>query len=264
MNIQQEKDEASLHIVYYTDPLCCWSWAFEPQWRRLRYEFGRQIRWRYCMGGLLPNWDTFNDPMNAINRPVQMGPLWLEAKYMSGMPIQDQIWITDPPSSSYPACIAVKCAGLQSAEAEEIYLRRLREAVMLHTKNIAQQQVLIDVATTLTQNIPGILDIDIFKNDLKNGNGYEAFRNDLQKASYHKISRFPTLTISAQNKAVMIVGYRPYSVLLQAIAAVMPDMVPEQQTINAADYIRYWHGTTNREVEEFIEVNNSVKNKVNM
>ena len=31
-----EAESVSLSIEYYTDPLCCWSWAFEPQWRRLR------------------------------------------------------------------------------------------------------------------------------------------------------------------------------------------------------------------------------------
>lgn len=216
------------------------------------------------MGGLLPNWESFNDPMNAINRPVQMGPLWFEAKYISGMPIQDQIWITDPPSSSYPACIAVKCAALQSAEAEEAYLRKLREAVMLHTKNIAQQQVLIDIAATLAKDIYGILDIEQFKNDLQNGNGYEAFRKDLLQVRYHKISRFPTLTISANNKAVMIVGYRPYSVLLDAIAAVAPDLEPVQRPIDAADYIRYWHGATEREVQEISSTNNSIKSTIDV
>src|SRR6478609_7542743 len=117
--MEQEKEEAVLQIVYYTDPLCCWSWAFEPQWRRLRYELGNQMRFRYCMGGLLADWEKYNDPMNAVSRPSQMGPLWFEAKYISGMPIREHIWHKDPPASSYPACIAVKCAALQSAAAEE-------------------------------------------------------------------------------------------------------------------------------------------------
>src|SRR4051812_40504790 len=117
---------AIVNIVYYTDPLCCWSWAFEPQWKRLQYEFGSQLSWHNCLGGLLQSWEAFNDPINAINRPLQMGPLWFQAKHISGMPVYDRIWIEDPPSSSYPACLAVKCAGLQSAQAEEVYLRRIR------------------------------------------------------------------------------------------------------------------------------------------
>lgn len=108
-----------LEITYYTDPLCCWSWAFEPQWRRFLYEFRGKIRYRYCMGGLLPQWNNYNDAINSVTRPIQRGPVWMHAKQMSGMPIDQNIWMRDPPSSSYPACIAVKCAALQSPYAEE-------------------------------------------------------------------------------------------------------------------------------------------------
>src|SRR5215218_1622348 len=101
-----------VQIVYYTDPLCCWSWAFEPQWRKLRYQFGDNLTWRYCMSGLLPGWNQFTDNLNAVSRPVQMGPIWMEAAHISGMPISNRIWITNPPTSSYLSCIAVKCAEL--------------------------------------------------------------------------------------------------------------------------------------------------------
>jgi hypothetical protein len=69
-------EEDLVEITYYTDPLCCWSWAFEPQWRRLRYEYSGKIKWRYRMGGLLPDWSSFSDPMNDVSRPIQMGPFW--------------------------------------------------------------------------------------------------------------------------------------------------------------------------------------------
>ena len=42
-----------LTAVYYTDPLCCWSWAFEPHWRRLRDEFGGALDCRYRMAGMI-------------------------------------------------------------------------------------------------------------------------------------------------------------------------------------------------------------------
>ena len=138
-----------LQITYYTDPLCVWSWAFEPQWRRLRYEFGDQLRWRYRMGGLIRDWRTFSDPLNDISRPVQMGPLWSQARHTSGMPINDRIWFDDPPTSSYPACLAVKAAELQSQGAGERYLRRVREAVMLEGRNVTKRDVLLMLAVDL-------------------------------------------------------------------------------------------------------------------
>src|SRR5687768_15102586 len=88
-----------LEIVFYTDPLCCWSWAFEPQWRKLRYEFEGEFSWRYCMGGLIPSWKNFNDVTNFVSRPIQMGPVWMEASHNSGMKIESSIWAEDPPAS---------------------------------------------------------------------------------------------------------------------------------------------------------------------
>src|SRR5436305_1999889 len=100
---QRESVKADqLQIVYYTDPLCCWSWAMEPQLRRIQFEF-REISWRYCMGGLLPEWKNYNHEVNSVSRPIQIGPVWMHAGQVSGMPMDTTIWMRDPPQSSYPA-----------------------------------------------------------------------------------------------------------------------------------------------------------------
>src|SRR5512143_835188 len=134
---------AAVAVVCYTDPLCSWSWAFEPQWRRLRFEGGDRLAWRYRMGGMIPDWSRYSDPVNAVSRPLQMAPQWFEVRHVTGMPIDERIWFEDPPASSHPACIAVKAAELQSSEAAELYLRRLREAVMLDRRNIARREILL-------------------------------------------------------------------------------------------------------------------------
>jgi predicted DsbA family dithiol-disulfide isomerase len=163
---QSEKLSGLLEITYYTDPLCCWSWAFEPQWRRLLYEFKGKVKYRYCMAGLLPGWDNYNDSINSVSKPIQMGPVWMHAKQLSGMPIEQNIWMSDPPSSSYPACIAVKCAAFQSLRAEEHFLRMLREAVMIRGENISKEEVIFNLAEKLAA-IDGEFKITRFKEDIK-------------------------------------------------------------------------------------------------
>lgn len=247
----QKREAAVVDIVYYTDPLCSWSWAFEPQWRRLRYEYGDQLRWRYCMGGLLPNWEAFNDPFHAVSRPVQMGPLWYETKYISGMPIRERIWMDDPPASSYPGCMAVKCAALQSPQAEEALLRSLREAVMMEEKNIARQEVILQVAREVESRLPTAFSYERFEQDLLRGAGYEPFRKDLQQVAYQKISRFPTLTLTRSGgTGVIIVGYRPYVVLLEALSVVAPGLKPVQNALGIEEYQRCWGSATERELKE--------------
>jgi putative protein-disulfide isomerase len=252
----ETKEAGSVQIEVYTDPLCCWSWGLEPQWRKLRFAYKGKLKWRYRMGGLIPNWETFNDPMNAISRPLQMGPLWMEARYTTGMPIADKVWFQNAPSSSYPACIAVKAAELQSPVAAENYLRRVREAVMLHGQNIANWDVLLRVGKELTQEHPDMLDADRFEADLSGQEARKAFEEDLRQVRLHNISRFPTLTMRREGagEGVMIVGYRPYEALEKALHQVAPELEPIQHTTDALEYRRYWGGVAERELQEVLKV----------
>ncbi|MCC9137021.1 DsbA family protein [Pontibacter silvestris] len=250
-NKESENEAGLVEIQVYTDPLCCWSWAFEPQWRKLRYEFSGKIRWRYRMAGLIPNWNTYRDPVNHVNKPIQMGPVWLEAKHLSGMPLEDKVWFHNPPVSSYPSCIAVKCAGLQSAEAAEMYLRRVREAVMLHGKDISQREVLLEVARELARESPDLLNLTEFEHELSGEAARRAFEEDLKQVRYHRISRYPALTINKPGQpGLLIVGYRPYEALVSTLKKVAPELEPVQQVKNAEEYRKFWNGATDREIEE--------------
>ncbi|WP_276496228.1 DsbA family protein [Pontibacter litorisediminis] len=254
-NKQEESTHAgSVEIEVYTDPLCCWSWALEPQWRKLRFLYQGRLKWRYRMGGLVPNWDAFSDPMNAVSRPLQMGPLWMEARYTSGMPLKDKVWFDNPPSSSYPSCIAVKAAELQSPMAAENYLRRVREAVMLHGQNIAEWEVLLKASKELAQAQPGMLDADRFSEDINGSEARKAFEEDLKQVRLHNISRFPTLTMRREGagEGVMIVGYRPYEALEQALHQVAPELEPIQHTTDELEYRRYWGSIIKRELQEVL------------
>lgn len=235
----------ALHITYYTDPLCSWSWAFEPQWRRLRYEFGAQIGWRYRMGGLLPDWQKFDDPLNAVSRPAQMGPYWLQVQHLSGMPLDELIWVEDPPASSYPAGLAFKAAELQGAEIAEQYLRRLREGVMLERRNIAHWNVLVELA----HEVPG-MDAARLLADLQDTPATEAFREDLKDVSYREIGRFPTLILRVPDgRATIIVGHRPYDALREAVAYIAPGLEPHLQP-DLVGYVRHWGSLTVAEAAE--------------
>ncbi|MGN6195135.1 MAG: DsbA family protein [Ginsengibacter sp.] len=245
---QSEKLSGLLEITYYTDPLCCWSWAFEPQWRRLLYEFKGKVKYRYCMAGLLPGWDNYNDSINSVSKPIQMGPVWMHAKQLSGMPIEQNIWMSDPPSSSYPACIAVKCAAFQSLRAEEHFLRMLREAVMIRGENISKEEVIFSLAEKLAA-IDSEFKITRFKEDIKSDKALEALRKDVQEVQYRRINRFPSLVIrNKNNNGVLVSGYRPYSVLLDPIKQMVE--VKETKKINPKRYKDHWPFITERELAE--------------
>ncbi len=246
--------QALVQVEYFTDPLCSWSWAFEVQWRRLRYECAERLSWRYRMGGLIASWRSYDDPLNDIRSPAQMGPQWFEVHEMSGMPLDDHLWQSDPPASSYPACIAVKAAERQGATAVEAYLRRLREAVMMERRNIARHDILLAVAQETAA--AGLFDLDRFCDDLDAAEPTDSFRQDLRDAAYYGIGRFPTLILHRYDgRGIVLVGYRPYEALKAAIEHLVPgitqppEMPPEEL---AVAYVTRWGRVVARELMEVL------------
>lgn len=206
-----------IEMTVYTDPLCCWTWAMNAHWKALRDELkGYLLGIEYKMGGLLPSWKHFSDQVNSIQKPIQMGPEWLHARVVSGAEINNRIWITDPPSSSFPACIAVKCAEMQSAVIGEYYLFALQEAVMVKNLNIADSNILLLVASSISTIFP---DFNLFKfrKDLFGDRGKTAFRKDVQECKYAGINRFPTIIIKSKaGWSVRVTGYQTYESLKRA------------------------------------------------
>jgi predicted DsbA family dithiol-disulfide isomerase len=146
-----------------------------------------------------------------------MGPEWMHAGHLSGVDIDNSIWITDPPSSSFPACIAVKSAELQSKESGARYLYLLREAVMLKCRNIARTAVLLELASDLSGTDPSF-DPFLFRQDLLSGKGLEAFKTDWQETKYRGITRFPTFVLkSPAHNPTLLSGFHTFDSLLKAI-----------------------------------------------
>jgi protein-disulfide isomerase-like protein with CxxC motif len=202
------------------------------------------------LGGLLPDWETYRDPLNDVGRPAQMAPAWREVHHLSGMPLDELVWLVDPPASSYPASVAVKAAELQGAAAGEAYLRRSREAVMLERRNIARREVLLALADEIAGRTPGF-DAARFRRDLEGEEALEAFREDLKDARYQRIGRFPTLLLRIPDgPGVLQVGYRPYPALRAALARIAPGLEPLCQAEDATAYAVSWQGVTAREAAE--------------
>jgi putative protein-disulfide isomerase len=219
----------AVDVTDYRDPLCPWSWALEPQWRRIRSEWGGRLVRRYVMGGMIADWRTFHDPVHSVHSPSQMAAHWYLVRRTTGVPLDERIWHEDPPASSYPACLAVKAAERQGPDAGEAYLRRLREAVMTGRRNIARGEVLLAVADELAGDPPPGLAFDAlqFRDDLIAPEVAEAFHRDLQEIRYRDIRRFPTLVLRAgDGPGIALVGYRPYEVIREALAHLCPGLAP--------------------------------------
>lgn len=153
-----------IDVIYFTDPLCPWSWATEPALRRLEAEFGEQLRLRYVMVGMA----------REVDADHELSEL-LDAIEESGMPADPRVWISGTPRSSHPACLAVKAAAEQGLDGP--YLRRLRLGVMTRRERLDNAEALLAAAREV-----GGMDVARFEIDLHSNAIVEAFGSDRELA----------------------------------------------------------------------------------
>lgn len=151
----------------YTDPACPWSWALQPQLRRLEVEFADALVVRPVMGGLARE---FGSTLSVIGE-------WLEAGAASGMPVDARLWIESPPTSSYPACLAVNAAGEQGPEVQGAYLRVLRQGFACEGRKLDSLETLVDAARSVSG-----LDVARLRVDLGSNATAELLGADLERA----------------------------------------------------------------------------------
>jgi putative protein-disulfide isomerase len=158
---------APIHACLYTDPACPWSWAIQPRLRRLEVEFAGALAVRPVMGGLAREFGP------ALGTVAQ----WLDAGADSAMPVDARLWIESPPSSSYPACLAVNAAGEQGLEVQGAYLRTLRQGFACERRKLDSADALLDAA----RSVPG-LDVGRLRVDLGSNATAELLGADLERA----------------------------------------------------------------------------------
>jgi predicted DsbA family dithiol-disulfide isomerase len=242
-----------VHLVYYTDPLCSWSWVFEGTWRRLRWEFGPLLQYEYRMGGLYADVQAYHDPINDVGNPAHVAPQWLEISTRTGVPLNPALWESHPPSSSYPACIAFKAARSFGPEFADAYLRRLRELAMVEAADVSTPQVLLDAVDGANALLSESFRVEparfaaVFSGD----EARDAFREDLKDARYRQIGRFPTLILyRSPDRGLLLTGCRPYAALRVSLARVAPDLLPQRAVKDLGEYVRRWHRVTVQEIAD--------------
>ena len=211
-----------IKIIYYTDPICSSCWGIEPQLRKLKLEYGDYIEIDYRMGGLLPNW-SYNS--GGISKPSDVAHHWDEASLYYEMPIDGNVWIEDPLDSSYPSCIAMKAAQIQSKEKAVTFMRILREKLYLEKKNIAKWENIAEAAKIAK------LDVVKLKTDYE-GDAKKLFQEDLNLARALGVRGFPTLFFADENNNQLTVyGSKPYASYENALLALYPE-VKKKEILN--------------------------------
>lgn len=233
-------------ILYFTDPWCAWCWASEPNILRLKEEYGKQIQIVFKMGGLLEDMGKFYGsgkiPISDIANHLR------SVSRQSGMPINEEVVLEDPPDSTWPSNIAYKAVEFQGDEIAERYLRRLREAAFIEGLNISKRDVLQALAVSVG------VDIEKFRDALDTGKAELAFREDLRECEDRKIKGFPTLVFkNSEGLEISLIGYRKFEEYESTIDKLTEGEISKVSTSNPESFIKKYRRVTTVEVAEVFQ-----------
>jgi predicted DsbA family dithiol-disulfide isomerase len=172
------------------------------------------------MGGLLSSWANYNK--GIIQNPSDAAKHWEEVSIKHQIPLDGDIWVEDPLSSSYPPSIAFKAAQMQDTDKAILFLRRIKEMVFLEKKNIVRWQYLEKAAFEFGLDSARLL------RDF-NGTANQLFHNDLLMAQELEVKSFPTLFFNGpQNDKFSIRGFQPYEHFEEIINKLIPNVKKEE------------------------------------
>jgi protein-disulfide isomerase-like protein with CxxC motif len=219
-------------------------------------DFGTELDWTFVMGGLHRGLDR----TVAREAAARAGFVeeWLQVSAETQAPLDPLLWAESPISSTYPACMAVKAAAEQAADAGYRYLRRLRESLMCDRRKLDQPEALIEEGRAAG------LDVERFRIDLRSNAITESFANDLERtealaarieAPVAQASRgaggapLPTLVLTAgTGDERVLAGFRPPEAV-HAAALEIGAQLGDGRPLGVEEAIRRFGRLTTREVE---------------
>jgi putative protein-disulfide isomerase len=193
-------DVPELAATIFTDPYCPWSWAAEPQLRRLQVEFGARLGFTFVIVGLRRRIEARDAVALALET--------MDAAAASGMPADPRVFMRNPPSSTHPAGLAISAVADQADPAR--FIRRLREAILLEGRRMDNAPALLDAARET-----GSLDLARLEVDFGSAAILERFAADLERG------RGVTTPAIAFSGGTRIEGFGPYERLRDAASAAL-------------------------------------------
>ncbi|KAA0966948.1 DsbA family protein [Sporosarcina sp. ANT_H38] len=242
--------QKKVDLYYVTDPICSHCWALEPVLRRFEALYGHYFNAHTVMGGLLENWDGFADTTNGITSPADVAGHWREVGDHSRMPIDGGLWHDNPIESSFTPSRVFKVIHKQNPELANTFLRRAREALFAFNRNIAHDDLLIDLV-----NKVGLNGDDIVKQS-KLPEADTSLQEDFQLVRQLGVRGFPTIVmLNEEKKGVKIVGARALEQYMAALQQMLPgeNLQPKKQQ-NLQSLIQKEKLLFSREIEEFYAI----------
>lgn len=166
-----EANQSPIEVVHFADPWCWWSWGLEPILQRIRAVYGEQIRITYRMGGMAESISSWRREYEAESDEGLKA--WInDSNSITGSPVDPESHLKAKVTSSWPACIAMKAAQLQSEKSAERFFRKLMEQNLLFGRNGSDETVYLEAARQVG------LDTALLRTELASGKPRALFEAD--------------------------------------------------------------------------------------
>lgn len=196
-------------VTHYTDPWSVWCWAIEPQLLRLRERHGDAVRFQVRLGAILETPVPPDFPRMEIVR------MFHAARRQSGMPLDPDVVLRKGSGTTSRAGVATKAASLAAPALGERYLRRLRVAALVESRDVEE----LDVQEALAAEVG--IDVAAFREALESDEATRDFYSDQTEGRVKGVSGFPTVTFrNEQGMEVGVGGFQPTEAYEAALARV--------------------------------------------
>ncbi|MBS4210053.1 DsbA family protein [Bacillus sp. FJAT-50079] len=248
--IDLTQPKKTIDLYYVTDPICSHCWALEPVLRKFEAQYGHYFNMKTVMGGLLESWDGFADVNNGISGPADVAGHWQEVGVHSRMPIDGTVWFNNPIKSSFPPSRVYKIIQKQDETLATIFLRRIREELFAFNKNIAEDQLMIEVVNQL-----GLNGEEIVKQAHLEG-GHQLLNEDFALSRSLGVRGFPTIImVNEEKKGVKIVGARGLEYYVSGLQQILEteELQPKQPPV-LADLLKKEERLFSKEIEVMYDI----------
>ena len=213
------EEKRVLKITHFTDPLCFWCYAMEPDMRKVRVLLGEQVDYHIVMGVLVSDareFMGFDALAQARFEQLRdtMATQFLASASTIGMPISVDHMRTCSPESfvSLPLSVAYCAMRLIDEPTAEAFLRRMRECIYAEDGDLSTPESLLKLASEFP------IDIDEFQQHLDDGSAVQELQHDLWSCQAYNVFAFPMVLMRYGDDRIALNGYHDFGRLRQAIA----------------------------------------------
>lgn len=211
--------EKKLSIAHFTDPLCFWCYAMEPEMRKIRVLLDDRLDYRIVMGVLsasareIIGYDAESQLRYELFRNMMVDHLSQAAKAV-GMPFSVERLFSHGPEEmvSLPLSLAYCAMRMIDEDVAEAYLRRMRECVFAEGRSLSN----LDDQVELAGEFP--VDVEQFRANIETDAAVPVLQQGVDECRAYKVTGFPTLLMQYDERRVAIHGYHSYDELKQVIA----------------------------------------------